>query len=177
MQGEFLALASEIERIANVTNFNNIALLSGGNSITLQIGFDSASTSQLMLNAVLGTLAGINLAGTGSSQLAYSVIANTEDESRAAALTALAAVTAAIETISSSRGTVGASESRLNIAVHNLQTTRENFDAAASRIRDADVAFEAANLISQQVLQQAGIAVLAHANLQPGIALRLLQNA
>ena len=175
IQTEFISLASEIERIANVTKFNNISLLSGGNNITLQIGFDSASNSQLTINSVDGTLAGIRLAQVGSSQLTYSVIANTEDNSRQAALTALAAITAAIETISTTRGSVGASENRLNSAVNHLQTTRENLKAADARIRDADVAAEAADLISKQILQQAGVAVLTQANLQPNLALKLLQ--
>jgi len=175
IQGEFIALASEIERIATVTRFNNIGLLSGGSSLTLQVGFDSGSNSQLRLDAIVGTLAGIRLAPNGSSQLTYSVIASNEADSRQAALTALAAVTSAIETVSSTRGAVGAAESRLNVAVQNLQSARENINAAESRIRDVDVAVEAAELIRLQMLQKAGAAILTQANIQPNIAMKLLK--
>ena len=62
LQSEFTALSSEIERIAVTTEFNGIKILSGSTSITLQVGFDSASTSQITINNVTGTLAALGLA-------------------------------------------------------------------------------------------------------------------
>lgn len=174
IQAEFAALGSEIERIATITNFNRIALLSGGSSITLQVGFDSYSTSQLALRGIQGTLQGLSLALSGSSDMIYSVIATTIPDSQAAARTALDAVKAAIETVDVGRGMIGASESRLHHAVNNLSTQRAEFSAAESRIRDIDVAEESAKLISAQIRQQAAAAILAQANQQPALVLKLL---
>jgi flagellin len=72
-------------------------------------------------------------------------------------------------------GIIGASVSRFQVAVQNLQQATENFRAAESRIVDADVAEEAAQLTKRRILQQAGAAVLAQANQQPQLALRLLK--
>lgn len=174
LQSEFLALGSEVERIAVTTKLNGLALLSGGQDVILQVGFNSFSTSQIQMRAVEGTLQSIQLAASGSSALSYSLIAGSVTDSQAAARTALDAVIAAISTISTKRGSVGAIESRLDSAVHLLQVTRENYSAAADRILSVDVAESAAELVRLQVLQQAGVAILAQANQQPQIVLSLL---
>ena len=80
----------------------------------------------------------------------------------------------AISTLGLNRGTLGAAQSRLTFAINNLTVARENFIAAESRIRDADVATEVSEMVRLQVLQQAGTAVLAQANLQPKVVLSLL---
>jgi flagellin len=175
LQAEFLALASEIERIATVTNFNSIRLLSDSSQMFLQVGFNAASASQIQFNTVRGTLSGIFLASGNSSMLSYSVIANTDLDSQNAARTALDAVMTAIQNVSVGRGSIGAAQSRLNVAISNINSTRENLIAAESRIRDADVATEVADMVRQQILQQAGRSVLAQANQQPALALRLLR--
>ena len=72
------------------------------------------------------------------------------------------------------RGQLGATESRLEVTISNLQVARENFLAAESRIRDVDVASEAAELTRFNILQQAGASILAQANSQPQLALSLL---
>lgn len=172
---EFQALGSEVERIANTTTFNSMLLLSGAQSVALQVGFDSGFYSQVTFNAVNGTLAAMGLANTGSSQLSFSLVAGTTTEtSQAASLSALDAVKEAIGSLTASRGTLGATESRLVVALNNLQVARENFTSAASQIRDVDVAEEAANLTRLNILQQTGAAVLAQANQQPGLALALI---
>jgi flagellin len=107
--------------------------------------------------------------------LSYSVIANTDLDSQNAARTALDAVMTAIQNVSVGRGSIGAAQSRLNVAINNINSTRENLIAAESRIRDADVATEVADMVRQQILQQAGRSVLAQANQQPALALRLLR--
>jgi flagellin len=175
LQAEFLALASEIERIATVTNFNSIKLLSDSSQLFLQVGFNAASTSQIQFNTIRGTLSGVFLAAGNSSMLSYSVIANTDLDSQNAARTALDAVMTAIQNVSVGRGSIGAAQSRLNVAINNINSTRENLIAAESRIRDADVATEVADMVRQQILQQAGRSVLAQANQQPALALRLLR--
>ena len=174
LSNEFIALASEVERIATTTTFNGVALLSGGNSLTLQVGFNSTSLSQISFTGVQGTLQSLGLAATGASTLSYSINASTISEGQSAARAALDAVNSAISTLASTRGTLGAVESRLNVAINNLTVARENFASAESRIRDVDVASEAAELARLGILQQAGAAVLAQANQQPALALSLL---
>ncbi len=174
LQSEFEALGSEIERIANTTEFNGVKLLSGGASIAFQVGFSSASTSQVTFQGVQGTLAALGLANTGSSALTYSVNDSSNVLGQSAARLALDAVRSAIGSLTTSRGVLGAVESRLQVSINNLQVVRENFAAAESRIRDVDVAAEAAELTRVGILQQAGAAVLAQANQQPGLALQLL---
>lgn len=174
LQAEFNALASEIERIAVTTSFNGLALLSGGAQVSLQIGFDAASTSQLGFSGVQGTLASLGLASAGTSSLIFSLNDTTTATGQTAARSALSAVKAAISSLTTSRGTLGAAESRLNVTINNLQVARENFASAESQIRDVDVASEAANLTRLNILQQAGAAVLAQANQQPALALSLL---
>lgn len=174
LANEFIALGSEIERIATTTEFNGVKLLSGQAGITLQIGFDSGSTSQIGFTGVQGTLSALGLAGTNKSELTYSINAASAEASQSASRQALDAVSAAITSLASTRGMLGATESRLNVAINNLEVARENFAAAESRIRDVDVATAAAELTRLGILQQAGSAVLAQANQQPSIALTLL---
>lgn len=175
LQTEFLALGSEIQRISNTTHFNNINMLSAGTVVTLQVGFDSYSTSRVQIGGVQTDLRALALTNAGSTALAYSVIGNSQDESIAAARTALAAVNQAIGEATRARGMLGASMSRLSSAVDNLQVARENFVAAAGRIRDVDVAREVALMVKNLARQEAATAILAQANIQPQIALQLLQ--
>lgn len=174
LQAEFGALASEIERIAQTTEFNGLSLLSGGNQVSLQIGFDSQATSQISFSGVSGTLSALGLANSGSSALVFSISGASNAAGQEAARTALDAVKGAISSLTTSRGTLGATESRLNVTINNLQVARENFSAAESQIRDVDVATAAAELTRLNILQQAGAAVLAQANQQPALALSLL---
>ena len=175
LANEFIALGSEIERIAVTTNFNGVTLLSGTSGITLQVGFNSQSTAQISFEAVQGTLAGLGLAAANSSSLSYSVNAGTTAEAQSASRLALDAIGRAITSLASTRGQLGATESRLKVAINNLSVARENFAAAESRIRDVDVASEAAELVRLGILQQAASSVLAQANQQPSIALTLLR--
>ena len=175
LQNEFSSLASEIERIAVTTEFNGVVLLSGSAGVTLQVGFDSASTSQISFNNTQGTLAALGLAGAGSSQLAYSINASTADAAQSASRSALDAVNSAIVSLAATRGVLGATQSRLEVSINNLEVAKENFASAESRIRDVDVASESAELTRLNILQQAASSVLAQANQAPGIALSLLQ--
>ena len=175
LQNEFVALGSEIERIAVTTEFNGVKLLSGGNVLVLQVGFNSGSTSQISYTGVQGTLASLGLAAIGVSGLAYSLNGVNIAEGQSASRLALDAVNAAIGSLASTRGVLGATESRLQVAINNLSVARENFLSAESRIRDVDVAAEAAELTRLGILQQAGASVLAQANQQPSLSLSLLR--
>jgi len=174
LQNEFTALSSEIERIAVTTKFNGLNLLDGQKDVTFQIGFDGQSTSQLTYGAVDVRLAGMGLANTGESAAAYSIIGNTEVDAQSAARVALDAIQLALTSINQKRGNLGALESRLEVTINNLTVARENFKAAESRIRDVDVATEAAELTRLNILQQAGASILAQANQAPQLALQLL---
>ena len=166
---EFESLGAEINRIAAVTEFNKIGLLSTSGTITLQVGLKGAdTTSQITLNTIATDATGLGLASYLSGATGTSL--DTEVKAR----TALDAVKTAIDTISGQRGDLGAVQSRLATTITNLQVTRENFSAAESQIRDVDVASEAAEMTRLSILQQAGASVLAQANQMPGLALKLL---
>jgi len=172
---EFENLGSEVERIATVTAFNGVQLISGSGQITLQVGMDTTSVSQLTIQNAAGTLQALGFADTGSSALTYSLSGTSTPFSQSAARAALQAITAAIDTLSSRRGTLGVLESRLNTTINSLAVARENQSAAETRIRDLDVAEEAATLTRQSILQQVGASVYGQANQSPRIALALLQ--
>lgn len=175
LSNEFVALGSEIQRIAVTTSFNGINLLSGGSAVTLQVGIDGSANSRITLNAINGTLADLGLAASGSSALSYSIIDTTASNSETASRNALDGIKAALTSLNNTRGNLGATGSRLNTAIQYLQGARQEFVAAEGRIRDADIAQDVAELVRLQVLQQANTSVLAQANQQPGVALRLLQ--
>jgi flagellin len=174
VSNEFVALGSEIERIAAVTEFNGIKLLSGQSELTIQVGTGSTASSQIAYVNRLATLQGIGL-GNASGALTYSVNAGTDAEAATAARLALDAVYSAIYSVGASRGALGGVESRLATAVAKLGVERENLSASEGQIRDLDVAEEAANLTRLNILQQAGTAVLAQANQLPSLALQILR--
>ncbi len=96
-------------------------------------------------------------------------------KTQAEALQALPILTRKLDQLSAQRGQLGGFESRVKFTVDVLQTSRENYAAAAARIMDADIAEESANLVRTQVMQQATTAVLAQANQQPALVLSLLK--
>ncbi|MCB9030051.1 MAG: flagellin FliC [Deltaproteobacteria bacterium] len=171
---EFLALQSEIERIAFTTEFNGLKLLSGTSTVAYQIGFDGTSLSRVTYSGVAATLSALGLAQPNTSIPSFSIIAGTADASMSAARLALDGINSAIATVTRNRGLLGATEARLEVTINNLRVARENFLAAESRIRDVDVAAEAAELTRTNILQQAASAVLAQANQQPALALQLI---
>lgn len=172
---EFNNMASEIERIAQTTKFNNLTLLSGGADVVFQVGFDGGVASRVSYSGVQATLKALGLATTGMSDFIYSINDTTVLGAQDASRKSLDAVKIAISSLTTARGSLGAAESRLNVAINTLQVARENFQSAESRIRDVDVASEAAELTRVSILQQAASSVLAQANQQPGLALALLQ--
>ena len=160
---EFSALISEINRIANATEFNQIKLLDGSASnLSFQIGF--------------GTTAGIDTIGVSvsaalSTSLSLQSLSIASSGSVSAALTT---IDSAINRLSSMRGSLGAVQNRLQSTIANLGTQVENLSAAESRIRDVDVAEETATLTRNTILQQAATAMLGQANLLPQAALSLI---
>jgi flagellin len=171
---EFVALASEVDRIAATTRFNGVTMLMDDVALTFQVGFDSQSTSQItfLTSKSTGTLDALMLAE--GDKLSYSLNASTVDAAMQASRTALDAVMAAIANVSEKRGHLGALNNRLETAINQVSSTRENIQAAASRIRDVDVASESAELLRRNIIAQAGAAILSQANQAPALALRLL---
>ncbi|MBI5537720.1 MAG: flagellin FliC [Deltaproteobacteria bacterium] len=162
---EFAQLQSEITRIQASTKFNGTALLSAATaSIKFQVGLSNIATDQITV-----TFGGLQLT---------SLLAATTKLSGATAgnsLASLGRIDTALKTISTQRAKYGAAMNRLDNTTANLQTMRLNLSAANSRIRDVDVAEETANLSRNQVLSQAGTAILAQANQIPQLALNLLK--
>jgi flagellin len=163
LQAELSQLVDEIDRISQQVEFNNISVLDGSNtSVEFGIGLDAEAgvdTVSVTLDSVRSADLSIDTIDIGS----------TGDVSAA-----LAAIDAAIDTVSGFRANLGAVENRLNSAIANLGTQIENITAAESRIRDVDVARESADLTRNNIIQQASLAILAQANQQPQSALNLL---
>jgi len=176
LQNEFSMLMSEIERVAHTTTFNGQQLLSGGGELAFQVGFDGTSLSQITYSGIQATLASLGLAAAGSSAQMYSLNGDTTEAAQQSARLAIDALKAAVTSVTRNRGTLGAAESRLQTTIRDLAVARENFQGAESGIRDIDVAAESAELARNQVLQQAGAAILAQANLQPRLVLDLLRD-
>jgi flagellin len=161
---EFVALRSEIDRIAVVTEFNGVKLLSGADNsgLSIQIGFRSSTNDTLSLS--LNDLDRVSLGLTTTN-------VSTSDS----ALTALSNIDSAISAVASARANIGSLQNRIDAAVQNLEVANENVSAAESRIRDADIAFETALFTRNQILVSAGTSILAQANTLPQQALQLLQ--
>lgn len=162
LQDEFSSLVSEIDRIAQSTEFNGIHLLDGSSStITFQVGAGTTANDgiSVQLSAALSSNLGLSTADISSlADVSF----------------AITAVDSAINSVASLRGRLGAVQSRLGYAIDYLGIQSENLAAADSRIRDVDIAAETAQLVKLQILQQVGVSVLAQANTQPQLALRLL---
>jgi flagellin len=150
IQTEYVQLASEVDRISNVTEFNGNQLANGTlNSLNVQAGVNN--TANDVVTITLGDLTSATLGvDTGTVSMASS----------ASASAALDAIDSAIAAVSSYRADFGAVENRLGSALNNLEVYSENTQAAESRIRDADFGYETAQLSQNQILQQAGTAIL-----------------
>jgi flagellin len=163
VDGEFQDLIAEIDRVAAVTQFNGTLLLDGtAPTVTFQVGAYNTANDQISVTGVDATAAGVGVAA-----LAVDTQANAQ-----AALTAL---DTAISDVATKRAGFGTAQNRLESTIRSIAVAVENTSAAESRIRDVDVASETANLTRSQVLQQAGIAVLAQANVASQSALQLLR--
>lgn len=160
LNDEFQALTSELDRINQSTEFNGQQVL--GSTTSVQSGTDGSANSQT--EVVVGD---VSASGLSLDSLDIST--------QAGAQAAVDATKTAVESIASSRGQIGAAESRLASAFENIQTREIGVAEARSRIEDADIASESANLVASRIRQQASAAVGAQSNLQPEIALRLLQ--
>ncbi len=157
---EVSQLCNEISRIGSDTKFNDIALLSGGASISFQVG---AGDSQTL------SVSAASLFGSGSSYEVSSAIFSFSGTVN------LSNIDSAIANVSSTRSEFGSVQNRLEHTLNNLATYQENLQASESRIRDVDMAAEMVEFTKLQILQQAGTSMLAQANAAPQGVLSLLR--
>jgi len=159
---EFKSLQAEVTRIQGSAKFNGKQLINATPATTtFQVGLNNTASDQIKV-----TFGGVNLTA---------ITANTTDLSTlTGALNALSTIDTAIQNVSTARSNFGTAMNRMDFATSNIQTMQLNITAANSRIRDVDVASETANLSRNQVLTQAGTAVLAQANQIPQLALSLI---
>ena len=199
LQDEVDALLTEINRVSTQTRYNNLILLDGQRSGTIQVGTEASQTVAFDIKTIdtdyLGLTGGVTT-GTGDSATTTDgavtngtgenagTINNLNDaasvtkidlSSAANAALALEKITIAIEKVATDRAGYGALQNRLEYTVSNLMNVAEYTQAARSRIEDADFAVESARLAKAQVLQQSGTAMLAQANASSQLALQLVK--
>ena len=183
IDSEYQAMASEITRIANATDFNGIKLLVGSLSSSTHDGSGLEATGQLKVHfgtmndsdedyyyIQIGTSTASAL-GVGNSavgSLAYTV------STQNAAQSALVGINNAVVSKDAIRAHLGALQNRLENTISNLTTQAENLQAAESRISDVDVATEMTNFVRNQILTQSAVAMLSQANSMPQMALSLI---
>lgn len=157
---EFTELKTEIDRIATTTKINGVSLVNGTFSASFQVGADAGQTVSF---AVTSNFNSTGLAISGASITSFDK-----------AQSAITLLSSALTTVNGQRAKFGAIQSRFESVISLNEITKENQSAARSRIRDADFAAETASLTRAQILQQAGISMLAQANSSPQNVLSLL---
>jgi flagellin len=158
---------AEIDRISSATVFGSKNLLDGSNTtggFTFHVGYNASSYNDL----------NVKVSATNSVSLGLGVTA-TVASINSGSSSVLTTIDAALSTITSTRSTLGAYQNRLESTISNLGTAVENLSASQSRIADTDMAEEMTNYSKQQILQQAGTAMLAQANSLPNSILSLLK--
>src|SRR5210317_2092767 len=162
MENEFDEMRQEIDRVAGATTFNGIKMLD--NSATVSIHFGKLTTDNISIagSNITSASGGLNITGLTIADVA-------------SAKNALVTLDSAISTKDTARAKFGYKMNRLEGTISVLNIAAENLQAAESRVSDVDVATEMAEMTRNQVLAQAGIAMLAQANTMPQMALTLLR--
>ena len=163
---EYQQLKEEIDRVAQTTVFNGTSLLNGTNGVLeFQVGvYNDPLNDRISFDASQGNV-------TLQSLMLNEVSVATKAQSQES----LSFVDEAMQFVGSARATLGALQNRLQTTSQVLATSEENFSAANSRIRDTDIAAESTNLAKNNILMSAATSVLAQANTQQQLALKLLQ--
>ncbi|HWL44710.1 MAG TPA: flagellin [Ilumatobacter sp.] len=162
LQNEVVQLSEEITRIGQSTKFGSVALLDGTFTASVgvfQVGANASETITIGIGSIVG--------GAGAAVGSVDLVSGA-----AAAITALDGQITAVSTL---RGELGAKQNRFESVVNNLNVTVENLVASESRIRDTDMAAEMTTFTRNQILSQAGTAMLAQANQVPQTVLSLLR--
>lgn len=170
---EVVALQSELDRIAATTTFGTGTKLLDGSftGVSFQVGAQ-ATADDVITFSITGTTAGFSASDLGVDSGAVDLTGVTDQATTSAALSS---IDAALDAIDSTRAGLGAVQNRFQNTINNLQNIAENSEASRGRIMDTDFAAETAALTKNQVLQQAGTAILAQANQLPSAVLSLLQ--
>lgn len=162
---EYQQQVQELERISQATEFNKIKLLNGtGQVYDIQVGIRNTSgVDRITFDGTKadGTVKGLGLEGMGVKEKELSQ-------------SSLAVIDAAIQKVSAARADFGALQNRLQSTINNLGVSVENLSSANSRIRDADIASESAEMTRNNIMVQSGVSVLAQANQVNSMALKLL---
>ena len=160
IQEEVDQLASELDRIANTTQFNGVALLDGNfTDKVFHVGANSSTDDEIT----------VSIDAMSSGDLGVDGLDMTDANG------ALDSIDDAIATVSSARSALGAVQNRFEHTINNLNVAVENLSASESRIRDTDMAQEMVSFTRSQILSQAGTAMLAQANQAPQSVMKLLQ--
>lgn len=169
IQKEMNQLSTEINRIADTTEFNTKTLMTGsyasvGQGMSFHVGANQDQKVSLTFSNMRASALSV-----GNATAAISVT------SAASAETAITTINNAIEQVSAERSKYGAMQNRLEHTINNLSTANENITAAESRIRDVDMAKEMVSYSKNRIISQAGTSMLAQANANPQSILSLLQ--
>ncbi|MEG2172697.1 MAG: flagellin [Desulfovibrionaceae bacterium] len=187
IESEYQAMASEITRIANATDFNNVKLLDGSLSGThdgsklkqtgaMKIHFGTSNSSAedyyyIEIGTSTASALGIgNQARGATGELRAGATVSTQSAAQAA----LDGITNAIVSKDKIRASLGALQNRLENTISNLNIQAENLQAAESRISDVDVASEMTQFVRNQILTQSAVAMLSQANALPKMAMQLI---
>jgi len=185
IESEYQAMASEITRIANSTDFNGIHLLDGNLSSDTHDGSGMTSTGKMKVHfgSANDSAEDYYYIQIGTSTASALGVGNQADSTsdgmtistQEAAQKALVAITNAVVSKDKIRAHLGALQNRLENTVSNLTTQAENLQAAESRISDVDVATEMTQFVRNQILTQSSVAMLSQANSMPKMAMQLIQ--
>ena len=163
---EYQSLKQEVDRIANTTNFNGTPLLNGKaqkDDLEIQVGARNAEPDRIKFSVNEFDVRGDKLGIDGINSLSVDSARDSLDK-----------LDEAIARVTGARAGLGAMQNKLQSATNTIAIAKENLSNARSRISDTDIAEEATNMAKSQILQQAGVAVLAQANAAPQQALKLL---
>ena len=188
IESEYQAMASEITRIANATDFNGIHLLNGSLSSDTHDGSGMSASGKMKIHFGTGNDSAedyyyIKIGTSTASALGVGNQALDENgnlraggtvSTQEAAQKALDAITNAIISKDKIRAHLGAMQNRLENTITNLNTQAENLQAAESRISDVDVATEMTSFVRNQILTQSAVAMLSQANSLPQMAMKLI---
>ena len=187
IESEYQAMASEITRIANATDFNGIHLLNGNLSSSshdgaalsatgkLKVHFGTANDSAedyyyIQIGASTASALGVGNQATASSATADARTVSTQEQAQKALL----GLTNAVVSKDKIRAHLGALQNRLENTISNLTTQAENLQSAESRISDVDVATEMTSFVRNQILTQSSVAMLSQANSMQQMAMQLI---
>jgi flagellin len=165
LNAEFQQLASEVTRVVSSTEFNGLAILStDAATFNFQVGANNETTNRISVTT-----------SDYSSASTITTVTGGDISSSDTAMQMMTDIDSAINTITTTRSNLGASQSRLESTINGLRINSENQAAARGRIMDADFAVETAKMTKGQVLQQAGTAMLSQANQASQSVLSLLR--